>query len=98
MADPLADFLSGDPQRIWQASWDIIGTRDKNVLEHLRLALPAIERATATIELGGMIFSNRDALVHALDKVQNYAHGNAGATTTGVSSPSTRRGKRTAVT
>jgi len=72
MADALAGVLSGDPHRIWQASWDIIGTRDKNVLEHLRLALPAIERATANIELGGMISPNRDALVHALDKVRNY--------------------------
>ncbi|RFA11789.1 hypothetical protein B7R22_17820 [Subtercola boreus] len=72
MTDTLSDLLSHDPNRIWQASWEVIGTRDTALLEILRSALPGIRRATANIELGGMIRPNRDALTHALGKVQNY--------------------------
>jgi len=72
MTDPLADLLSGDPRRIWQASWEIIGTRDAGLLDSLRHELSTIHRATADIELGGAISPNRDALIHALEKVQSY--------------------------
>lgn len=72
MTDTLSALLSRDPDRIWRASWEVIGTRDIEMLETLRSALPDIRRATADIELGGMIRPNRDALAHALDKVQTY--------------------------
>jgi hypothetical protein len=72
VTDTLGDLLSHDPHRIWQASWEIIATRDTALLESLRTALPAIRRATADIELGGMIQPNRAALSHALGKVKNY--------------------------
>jgi hypothetical protein len=72
VTDTLGDLLSRDPNRIRQASWDIISARDTALLEILRTALPAIRQATANIELGGMIQPNRAALTHALGKVQNY--------------------------
>ena len=72
VTDTLGDLLSHDPNRIWLASWEIIRTRDTTLLETLRTALPMIRQATADIELGGMIQPNRDALTHALGKVQNY--------------------------
>jgi hypothetical protein len=72
VTDTLSALLSRDPDRIWQASWEIIGTRDTELLEILRSALPEIRRATAGIELGGMIRPKRDALTHALAKVQTY--------------------------
>ena len=68
----LDDLLSADPHRVWQASWEVIGTRDIALLDLLRAALPEIRRATADVELGGMIRSNRDALDHALAKVQSF--------------------------
>ena len=72
MTDTLGDLLSRDPNRIWRASWEVINTRDTALLETLRTALPTIRQATANVELGGMIQPNRDALTHALGKVQNY--------------------------
>jgi len=72
VTDTLGDLLSHDPYRIWLASWEIIRTRDTTLLETLRTALPMIRQATLDIELGGMIQSNRDALTHALGKVQDY--------------------------
>lgn len=72
MTDTLDDLLSRDPQRIWSASWEIINSRDKALLETLRTALPTIREATADIELGGMIQPNRASLTHALGKLQNY--------------------------
>lgn len=72
MTDTLDDLLSADPHRIGQASWEIITTRDIVLLEDLRAALPTIRRATADVELGGMIRPNRDALDHALRKVRDY--------------------------
>jgi hypothetical protein len=72
VTDALDDLLSADPQRVWQASWAVIHTRDTALLEELRTALPAILRATAGVELGGMIRPNRDALDHAVGKVRGY--------------------------
>ncbi|CAQ01823.1 hypothetical protein ACR8AL_07790 [Clavibacter sepedonicus] len=72
MADTLDDLLSADPHRIWQASREIIGTRDTALLDALRTALPAILRATAGVELGGMMRPDRDALDHALRKVRDH--------------------------
>lgn len=72
MTDSLGDLMSADPHRIWQASWDVIATRDTALLEGLRAALPAIVEATEGVELGGMIRPNRDALAHALGKVRRY--------------------------
>lgn len=73
MVSALDDLLSRDGHRIWQASWDIIRTRDTAVLETLRAALPEIRRATADVELGGMIRPNRDTLNHALAKIEGYS-------------------------
>jgi hypothetical protein len=72
VTDVLGDLLSSDPQRIRRASWEVIGRRDTALLEILRVELPAIRRATADVELGGMIRPNRDALLGALAEVQGY--------------------------
>lgn len=72
MTDTLDDLLSSESHRIWQASWEVIRTRDTVLLENLRAALPTIRRATADVELGGMIRPNRDALDHALRKIRDY--------------------------
>ncbi len=69
MSGTLEDLLSQDSQRIWQASWEIITSRDVDLLEQLRAALPQIRQATADLELGGLITPNSATLEHALAKV-----------------------------
>lgn len=72
MTDTLDDLLSRNSQRIWQATWDVIASRDTALLETLRAALPEIQRATADVKLGGMIAPNRTSLEHALAKINKY--------------------------
>lgn len=72
MSGTLEDLLSKDSHRIWQASWEIIASRDTELLEQLRAALPQIRQATANIDLGGLITPNRATLKHALAKVRSY--------------------------
>lgn len=71
----LDDFLSGDTHRVWSASWETIGSRDPEQLDALVPNVPRIRRATANLDLGGMILSNRASLEHALDKLANYQRG-----------------------
>ncbi|KRB76436.1 hypothetical protein ASE01_15850 [Nocardioides sp. Root190] len=65
----VADFLSGDKDRVIPALWAVMKTRDPEVLTPLAHSLRAIERATANVELGGMLASNGSHLAHALDRV-----------------------------
>jgi hypothetical protein len=76
LASPLvADLLSGDPARVISASWAVIATRDPDVLGPLVVARPAIERATADLDLGGALMSNEWHLRHALRRVELFADG-----------------------
>ncbi|GAA5141155.1 hypothetical protein GCM10023340_02380 [Nocardioides marinquilinus] len=76
LASPLvADLLSGDTRRVISASWAVIATRDPEVLAPLVVARPAIERATADLDLGGALMSNEWHLRHALRRVELFAAG-----------------------
>jgi hypothetical protein len=74
----LDDLMSGDRQRIWSASWEILRSRDENLLLDLARRLPDIERATRDVELGGMFRSNRGTLEVAFQKLRFYGDGNGG--------------------
>jgi hypothetical protein len=71
----VADFLSGDKDRILPALWAVFKTRDPEVLAPLARALPAIEKATADAELGGMLASNDSHLEHALARIELFGKG-----------------------
>ena len=69
------DFLSGDGKRVLSAVWTVFRTRDPAVLAPVSRALPAIEKATADADLGGVFVSNNANLDHALDRIRLFAQG-----------------------
>lgn len=75
------EFLSGDERRVISALWKVVATRDAAVLAPVAKALPAIERATADLELGGALLSNANNLDHALDRVRAFKAGTCLCTT-----------------
>jgi hypothetical protein len=72
----LADFLSRDGTRIWQASGAVIASRDRAGLRALAAEAEAIRTATAGVPLGGMLRSNATHLDFALRKLA-FAAGEA---------------------
>ncbi|WP_420112155.1 hypothetical protein [Pseudactinotalea sp.] len=71
---PLTEaFLSGENRRVLHAVWAVIASRDPELLAPLVTALPAIEKATADLDLGGALLSNRNNLDHALDRIRLFA-------------------------
>lgn len=71
----LDDFLSGEKDRVYQATWATIRTRDRLLLDPLVGALDEIRRATDDLDLGGALHPNRESLRRALEKVSNYQAG-----------------------
>ena len=69
MSTILADLTSGDPTRIHAGMWAVVKLRDPVELDRLAAAAPEIERATAGVELGGIVYSNRSTLEFALRKL-----------------------------
>ncbi|GAB2620822.1 hypothetical protein GCM10027067_35860 [Pseudactinotalea suaedae] len=65
----LADLLSGEKDRIISAMWEVFATRDREILVPLARYLPKIRQATADVELGGMLASQRSNLEHVLDRL-----------------------------
>ena len=68
----LADLTSRDPARVHSAMWAVIKLRDPEQLDALAAALPEIERATAGLELGGIVYSNDRSLAFALRKLRYH--------------------------
>lgn len=66
----LADLLSADPTRIWQASSALLTCWDEATLLGLAGHLAEIEQATAGIELGGAFHGNRLHLENALARIR----------------------------
>lgn len=71
----LDDFLSRDPQRVMHAAWETIRSRDPELLDRLIPALTLIRNRTADLELGGIIYSNRDNLEHAFTTLEHRRDG-----------------------
>ncbi|TDE95057.1 hypothetical protein EXU48_09840 [Occultella glacieicola] len=69
------DFLSGEQSRILHAVWAVVETRDPEILAPLALALPALEKATAKVDLGGMLISNNANLDHAFHRIDLFRTG-----------------------
>lgn len=69
------DFLSGEKDRILAAVWEVMRTRDPALLTPLVTALPAIARATAGADLGGMLVSNASNLERALQRIELFSTG-----------------------
>lgn len=69
------EFLSGDPRRVLHAVWEVVATRDPKVLAPVALAVPAIDRATDDVELGGALASNGRNLGHALERLELFRKG-----------------------
>lgn len=71
---PLVDeFLSGEQRPVLHAVWEVFTSRDPDVFAPLVMALPAIEKATADLDLGGALLSNGANLDHALDRIRLVA-------------------------
>ena len=71
--DLLADFLSGDPHRIWSASCAVRTLRDPAVLRHLATQREQIRASASTVPLGGMVRANSTHLDFALAKLAYVA-------------------------
>jgi hypothetical protein len=71
----LEDLLSGDPRRVYGATWETIRSRDPEQLDALLPHVARIRKATDVLDLGGMLRSNHANLAHALDKLENYRNG-----------------------
>jgi hypothetical protein len=71
----LDELVSGDASRVMRAAWEVMRTRDGELLDPLIPALPRIRRATARVDLGGMLHPNRATLEHALEKIEHYRDG-----------------------
>lgn len=71
----LADFLSGDGERILSAVWAVFATREPEVLAPLARALPTLREATADVELGGALASNTSHLEHVLHRIGLFGKG-----------------------
>ena len=72
MSTLLDKLTSGDAHQIWESSCAVATLRDPLVLDHLCAHLQGIEKATRGIELGGMLFPNREHLNFALRKLRYY--------------------------
>ncbi len=71
----VADFLSGDKDRVLAGVWAVFATRDPEILAPLARALPAVEKATADADLGGVLASNQSNLEHVLDRIELFGKG-----------------------
>ncbi|MFB9313377.1 hypothetical protein [Nocardioides plantarum] len=69
------DLLSDDGSRVMSAVWDVLGTRDPEVLEPLLRVLPTIKEATQDLELGGALIANASHVARALDRVALFGRG-----------------------
>lgn len=68
----LADITSRDIGRVYAAMWALVRLRDEAQLDALAAALPEIEQATASLDLGGMFHSNNDTLAFALRRLRYH--------------------------
>ena len=68
----LADISSRDRTRVHGAVWALVRLRDTAELDALAAALPEIERATAGLELGGIVYSNNATLEFALRRLRYH--------------------------
>jgi hypothetical protein len=69
------EFLSGDSGRVYRATWEVIHSRDRAVLDPLARSLAVIRAATDGLEMGGALHSNRVSLDHALEKLARVRDG-----------------------
>ncbi len=68
-ASLLNELTSGDPEKIWSASSAVVHLRDTNALDVLAAHVSEIRDKTNDVELGGMLYSNRDRLKFVLKKL-----------------------------
>jgi hypothetical protein len=65
----LAEFLSGDAQRVWATCGAVMRSWDRAALRALAARAGEIRAATAGLDLGGALRSNRTHLDFALRKL-----------------------------
>lgn len=75
-APVLDDLLSGDPGRVWAACGAVMRSWDRAALRMLAARVEEIRAATAGVDLGGALRSNRTHLDFALRKLA-FATGEA---------------------
>ena len=68
----LDDFVSKDRDRIMHAVWEVIKTRDPEVLAPLAKEVGRIDRATDDIAYGGALASNAQHVGHAIDRLRLF--------------------------
>src|SRR5690606_25878593 len=90
----LADFLSAEKDRVLAAMWAVYATRDDEILLPLARQVSQIRRATADIDLGGIVASHRATLEHALDRLTLAGSGRCRAAPTPRTRCTTRSRRR----
>jgi hypothetical protein len=68
----LADITSRETGRVYAAMWALVKLRDEAELDALAAALPEIERATANLDLRGIVYSNNATLAFALRRLRYH--------------------------
>jgi len=71
----LADLLSQTSDRVLTSASLVNHTRDGELLNTLAAALPEIRRATKSLELGGMLFLNKNHVRQAIRVIENHRAG-----------------------
>ena len=72
MSTLLDKLLSGDAHQIWEGACAVATLGEAAELDMLCAHLPEIEERTQGIELGGLLFPNREHLRFALRKLRYY--------------------------
>lgn len=72
MSTLLDKITSGDAHQIWESACAIATLREASELDLLCAHLPDIEKTTRGIDLGGLLFPNREHLNFALRKLRYY--------------------------
>ena len=71
----LEDFLSGETDRVLHATWEVLGSRDPDLVDPLVPHAARIRRATEKLDLGGLIRPNSANVDFALTKLEHRGQG-----------------------
>ncbi len=70
----LEDFLSGETDRVLHATWQVLGSRDPELVDPLVPHVARIRKATEKLDLGGLIRPNSANVEFALAKLEHRAN------------------------
>lgn len=71
----LDDFLSRETDRVLHATWEVLGSRDPDVVDPLVPHVARIRLATEKLDLGGLIRPNSANVDFAITKLEHRGQG-----------------------